>query len=639
MIGKILGGRYEIIEEVGKGGMAVVYKAKCLLLNRIVAVKVLKSDFEESEEFLKRFNTEAQAAASLSNQNIVSIYDVGEENGVHYIVMEYIEGLTLKDYIKRMGKLPWQESVKIAIEICNGLSAAHANNIIHRDIKPQNIIVTNAGAIKVADFGIARAASSSTMTADNDVLGSVYYFSPEQARGGFVDKKTDIYSLGVVLYEMLTGNVPYNGNSPVAVAMKHIEGTPSSICTAEPNVPKNIENIVFKAMEKDTLKRYQTIDEMQRDLIESLSVPTEREMEETQKVPVAVPTKTTEKNVDEPKESDGGDKKAIIFAIITSLVLVSVFAFLLITGLNNGGKTFKMIDFVDLSMEEALEKALDEGFLEENIKFVEELSDGEENIVLRQKPSANQVVTDDIEDAVITFYISKKKITTYELENYVNKDYEVVKKELEKVGIKVEIEYKESDEYDEDRIISQYPKAGEIINIERDKVLLEVSRKSADDELVLIPSDIIGKDELDAVDILEELGLEVETKEKESDKEKGTVVEYTPDRREVKKGSKITLYISKGKAEEDDNPPKLPERPQNPDNSNKTTKTLSIDISNYTSTVTIRIESGGKVVHESTHDPSKTPMFSATLSGSGVVSFDIYINGQKVGRRDINFNN
>ncbi len=266
MIGTILGDRYEILEEVGKGGMAYVYKAHCNVLNRTVAVKVLRNDLEGGEEFVNRFNAEAQAAACLTHPNIVSIFDVGEQDGLYYIVMEYIEGITLKEYIKAKGKLSPTESADIASQICGALSVAHEKNIIHRDIKPHNIMITSTGLVKVTDFGIARASNNSTMRVGDSILGSVHYISPEQARGGYVDCRSDIYSLGIVLYEMLTGKVPFESESPIAVAMKHLEEAPVVPMTLCPDVTPELQEVVLKAMSKETRKRYQGVDAMKNDL-------------------------------------------------------------------------------------------------------------------------------------------------------------------------------------------------------------------------------------------------------------------------------------------------------------------------------------------------------------------------------------
>jgi len=253
--------------------MAVVYKAKCLLLNRFVAVKILRSEFTDDEEFVKRFRVEAQAAASLNHPNIVSIYDVGKQDDIQYIVMELIDGITLKEYISRKGALPWKEAIGIAIQICSALEHAHRNYIVHRDIKPHNIMITKDGIAKVTDFGIARAVTSATITMVGSTIGSVHYFSPEQARGGFIDEKSDLYSLGITIYEMVTGKVPFDGESPVAIALKHIQEKPEKPIDINPKIPKGVNDLIIKAMKKDQNLRYQTASEMLADLQKVLADP------------------------------------------------------------------------------------------------------------------------------------------------------------------------------------------------------------------------------------------------------------------------------------------------------------------------------------------------------------------------------
>ena len=266
MIGIILGNRYEILRKIGSGGMANVYLAHCRLLNRNVAVKVLKNEFANDKEFLERFNKEAQAAAAISSPNIVNVYDVGHYGDIHYIVMEYVEGQTLKEYIDQNGMLSWQETVEYAIQICSALDTAHKNGIVHRDIKPHNIILTNDGVLKVTDFGIARASSYETKNMEESTMGSVHYFSPEQARGGYTDAKSDIYSLGIVMYEMVTGILPFNGESPIAIAIKHMQEKPVSPKEFNISVPLAVESIILKAMSKEQSLRYQSAEEMLADL-------------------------------------------------------------------------------------------------------------------------------------------------------------------------------------------------------------------------------------------------------------------------------------------------------------------------------------------------------------------------------------
>lgn len=262
LIGTVLADRYEITDEVGSGGMAVVYKAKDRLLNRYIAVKVLRPDLKDDADFVRRFNIEAQSAASLTHPNIVSIYDVGTDGDIHYIVMEYIEGITLKDYIDSKGELPWREALGYAIQIARGLEQAHKNSIVHRDIKPHNIIMTADGTLKITDFGIARASLGSTVTCDDNAIGSVHYVSPEQARGGYVDARSDIYSLGVVMYEMLTGKVPYDNESPVTIALMHLQSSPTPPRELNLSIPKAVEDIVLRAMSKEVSGRYPNITEM-----------------------------------------------------------------------------------------------------------------------------------------------------------------------------------------------------------------------------------------------------------------------------------------------------------------------------------------------------------------------------------------
>ncbi len=272
-IGMMLGDRYEILEKIGTGGMSDVYKAKDHKLNRYVAVKVLKQEFSENSNFVSKFRVEAQAAASLMHPNIVNVYDVGEDAGIHYIVMELVEGITLKRYIEKKARLSVKEAVSIAIQACMGIEAAHNNHIIHRDIKPQNIIISKEGKVKVTDFGIAKAATSDTIT--SNVMGSVHYTSPEQARGGYSDEKSDIYSMGITLFEMLTGRVPFNGDTTVAVAIKHIQEPMPSPRDYVPEIPVSVEQIVLKSTQKSPDRRYQTVGRLIEDLKKSLVSPDE----------------------------------------------------------------------------------------------------------------------------------------------------------------------------------------------------------------------------------------------------------------------------------------------------------------------------------------------------------------------------
>ncbi len=270
-IGMVIGDRYEVLEKIGTGGMSDVYKAKDHKLNRLVAVKVLKQEFSENENFVSKFRVEAQSTAGLMHPNIVNVYDVGDEDGVNYIVMELVDGITLKKYIEKKSRLSVKEAVSIAIQVAMGLEAAHNNNIIHRDIKPQNIMISKEGKVKVTDFGIAKAATSNTIT--SNVMGSVHYTSPEQARGGYSDAKSDIYSLGITLFEMLTGRVPFNGDTTVAIAIKHIQEDLPSPADYSDDIPISVEKIVLKCCQKSPDRRYQSAAELISDLKRSLITP------------------------------------------------------------------------------------------------------------------------------------------------------------------------------------------------------------------------------------------------------------------------------------------------------------------------------------------------------------------------------
>ena len=370
LVGKVIGNRYEMLEKIGEGGMATVYKARCNILKRYVAVKVLREEFTTDEEFIRRFNTEAQAAASLTHPNIVSIFDVGHEDNVYYIVMELVQGKTLKEIINEDGVLPWKWSVNIAIQVASALETAHKNNIVHRDIKPHNIIITEDGIAKVTDFGIAKAVSNSTITAFGTTIGSVHYFSPEHARGGYTDAKSDIYSLGVVMYEMLTGRVPFDADTPVSIALKHMQEKPVEPMKLNPSIPFAINKIIMKAMEKEPSLRYQNATEMLKDLSMALKDPeggfvksNAEKLQYTQRVPVLGEEPQVEVKKDGKKgklakyfEEHPTAKKVGITVIIAVLViLIPLAGFFGVQALLKAGlpKDVNLPNFVGQTLEEA----------------------------------------------------------------------------------------------------------------------------------------------------------------------------------------------------------------------------------------------------------------------------------------------
>ena len=513
LIGKVLADRYEIMEEIGSGGMAVVYKAKCKLLNRFVAVKVLRPDLQNDAEFVRRFNVEAQAAASLTHPNIVSIFDVGNEDGLHYIVMEYVQGTTLKEYIDEKHILPWREAVGYAVQIAKGLQQAHKNSIIHRDIKPHNIIMKNDGVLKVTDFGIARANVQATMTCEDTAIGSVHYISPEQARGGYTDERSDIYSLGIVLYEMLTGTVPFDSERPVTVAIMHLQDKPIPPRERNLSIPLPLEKIVLKAMAKEVSSRYRDISEMIDDLEAVLNDPSREIFEEesdeesavlsagsTIKMPavkIEIPEQDVEEEPKEPMDrkkkpqktqSAGIDKKkerrVITIAIICAIAVITLIttAFLSITGLGGmigGAETVEIPDLDGLLYDEAVERYVNIDDEEAEYKF--NIIRGKtvenklpEGTILAQDPEAgskvkkNEVIVITVELSGGSSDIILKSYTRY-------KDSREVEMEMEDLGLKAEFEEEFSDTIPTGSIIRQEPAAGNTVK-KGDKITFYVSK-------------------------------------------------------------------------------------------------------------------------------------------------------------------
>ena len=533
LVGKILADRYEIREEIGKGGMAQVYKAWCNLLNRYVAIKVLKEEFKDDKEFVHRFNVEAQAAAGISNPHVVSIYDVGFENGLYYIVMEYVEGITLKEYIAEKGRLPWREAAGFAAQICEGLEAAHKNHVIHRDIKPQNIIMTPDGVLKVTDFGIARATTQATMTMGNNAIGTVHYLSPEQARGGYTDERTDIYSLGVVLYEMLTGRLPFNDDSPVAVAIKHIQESPTPLRELNPDIPEAMEKITLRAMNKEQNVRYPSAGAFLRDLnrvllhpdypIEGqshLEEPDGEDMDTTMKMPsigesdieryrknhsgtdqkksrkdpdgYADYAQKVDQAVEERKLREIDEKRArreqkkkerrvTMIAILTAILVVAglgaVFAGLT-GGLDflKGGETIEIPKLVDMDLEKAQHQYKDTFSI---VKKSEEPSDKAAGAILEQSPEAGTKVQKR-EDIIIYVVVSAGN-TAVNLENYVGKNVTEANNALKESGFQVNIIEKYSDSEAKDTVMAQDPAAGTAV-APGGLVTLYVSKGSEDEK-------------------------------------------------------------------------------------------------------------------------------------------------------------
>lgn len=458
MIGKILGDRYEIIEEIGKGGMAHVYKAKCTLLNRIVALKILRDDLDGGEDFLNRFKSEARAAASLTHSNIVAIFDVGVDNGINYIVMEYVDGITLKEYILQNESLAYEEVLDISYQICEALEAAHEKNIVHRDIKPHNILITEDKKIKVTDFGIARFGTGNTLTTDDDILGSVHYISPEQAKGDNVDNRSDIYSLGVAMYEMITGKVPFDADTPVAVAMMQIEDTPVIPAEFEYSVPIALWQIIFKALSKDPDLRYQNALDFKTDINNLIQDPEYFLQDGYLYFDASVDADLIDYENYSNRPADSALKKGLVvfLACLTSFVLVSA-SVLIYTG--KIAEVFKFVSYEEVPNFNGKTLAEVEEYCSKNsIKLtVIETHDNnyEPGVVISQNPKAKS----ELEKFNALEITINKYASPFKLPNYTGLSYKDVQAELVEKGYKVNIVY-EIDELGEGLILRQSPKEG-----------------------------------------------------------------------------------------------------------------------------------------------------------------------------------
>ena len=555
--GKLLGGRYEIVEKIGNGGMATVYKAVDKVLKRNVAVKILRDEFTTDEEFIKRFEVEAQSAARLTHPNIVSIYDVGVEDSLHYIVMELIQGKTLKEIIvEERGPLPWKWSVNVAIQIASALETAHKNDIIHRDIKPHNIIITEDGIAKVTDFGIAKAVSNSTITAFGTTIGSVHYFSPEHARGGFTDAKSDLYSLGVVMYEMVTGKVPFDADTPVSVALKHMQEEPEEPIELNKHVPTAVNKIIMKALQKDTTLRYQSASEMLVDLRKSLKNPDGDFVEENEYDPTAktqrLSTEMYENFRDNPddKKKKKKDNKFVAFikkhkalSIIVGLILLfalSLGGTLLVLNITNPPEV-AMPNVVGLSREEA-QKQIEDANLVFEVSSEEYNKDVEAGHVISQDPSYMEGYNSVKEGSTVSVVISKGQETTT-VPKVVGMEQEEAIKALEEANLKAEVVEETSRRVEEGIVISQETEADSEAYA-GDTVKIHVSIGTGIEQVTVVS--VVGQDEATAKSTLENLGLTVTISYQTATSDNGKVTAQSIDaNRTVDKGSTITLTVNK----------------------------------------------------------------------------------------------
>ena len=557
--GKILGNRYEIIEKIGNGGMATVYKSKDRVLNRYVAVKILRDEFTTDEEFIKRFRIEAQSAASLTHPNIVSIFDVGNEGNLYYIVMELIKGKTLKEIItEENGPLPWKWSLNVVTQIASALETAHKNNIVHRDIKPHNIIITEDGIAKVTDFGIAKAVSNSTITAFGTTIGSVHYFSPEHARGGFTDAKSDLYSLGVVMYEMLTGKVPFDADTPVSVALKHMQEKPVEPKELNENIPQVVNDIIMKAMQKDINLRYQSATEMVKDLNTALKNPDENFVHIGNNVGAATQRISTqeiaeaERRANEQKNK-GKEKKTNKFKElikkhkVASAILGAIFLFFIAFGATMGivelanPNEVQIPDLVNKTEDEA-EQILKDLKLKLVVKSEEYNENIEKGKIISQDPPYQENYTIK-EHSEISIVISKgtEKV---DVPNVVGKRREEAEKELKEVGLVPEIIEENDEKVEAGIVLSQDPEDGENVN-KGSTVKLVVSKGSAIVK-VEVPS-LVGKNEQEAKALLVEAGLKANIiNDEDESKNDGVVLRQSKEPgTQVQEGTTITITVNK----------------------------------------------------------------------------------------------
>lgn len=581
MIGKVLGNRYEILEKIGGGGMALVYKAKCRLLNRYVAVKVLRPEFIQDDEFIRKFKRESQAAASLSHHNIVNIYDVGFEEGMYYIVMEYINGKTLKDYIKEQGKLSVDEALNVAIQISEALNHAHKNKIIHRDIKPHNIMVNEYGEIKVMDFGIARATSSNTIVDGGDVIGSVHYFSPEQARGGYTDEKSDIYSLGIVLYEMVYGHVPFEGDTPINVALKQVQQDIEFDEYESKMIPAGLIQIIKKCVQKEQAYRYQSAMELVNDLrrvkynkdetiVEDhdafensptmIMKPIKEELTPEKKLEEAIEKQMVKKETvtkkDAPKkqkveskpkvktdDKKMSDKSVKIIAVVSALI-VAVVIFVVgtkVKGLFSSPGEVEMPYLVGLTQEIAQEKMDEQGLIlkvrEE--KFDEKYKEG--TIIWQSVAEATKVKSGFTIEVDIS-----KGYKFIEMPDLSGKNTAEANTIITQLGLLPGEVKTEASDKPEGIIISQFPAANE--RIKEGTPVDYVLSQGSDQEKVMMPN-LVGLTLDQAKKQLAKEGLSIGTTKNEVSAtfEKDKIMNQLPNAGdEVTKDTKVNLVISSG---------------------------------------------------------------------------------------------
>ena len=658
-IGKILDNRYEILDVIGVGGMAVVYKAYCHRLHRFVAIKVLKRDLAADAEFRRRFHEEAQAVAMLSHPNIVSVYDVSKGDDLDYIVMELIDGITLKQYMqKKQGRLNWRESLYFITQIVRALGHAHSRGIIHRDIKPQNIMVLRDGSVKVADFGIARIMSAAQTTLTQEALGSVHYISPEQARGSHIDARADIYSAGVVLYEMLTGRLPFDGDSPVSVAIQHINAKPIAPREIVPDIPLGLEQITMKAMASRIDQRYMNAEAMLRDLEEfrknpqvdfhydlasfhgSQPVPDEptqsmdssSSLNRRQHPPArtrTAPPPPRRRPPEERYEEEPETRRNWVIPVVVVVFLAAVGVFLWITFFSDMFRQEDALRVPNL-LGQNISDVLQDGEVLEHFNVVEQSRQAsdeyEEGEIISQDPDAGTEVTADEGPITIHVVVSSGQ-ETMDMIDVVGDTYETAVTRLQQMDLKVDTPVREhSDDVEEGKVISSDPAEGAQVH-PGDTVKLVIS-DGPETKLVTVPT-LTGTTLESARQIAAGAGLTISNvTEVNSNYPAGQVIyQSVAPNTEVEEGTSIVLQVSLGPAQTQPDPEPTTH-----------TKTISVTLpTDERESVAVRITVDGREVYNQEVDPSKEATVHTSVRGSGTAEVCVYFDGELADQYSLNF--
>ena len=645
--GRLLGNRYEIIEKIGSGGMATVYKAKCHVLNRYVAIKILRDEFTTDEEFIKRFEVEAQSAASITHPNIVSVYDVGVDGNLYYIVMELIKGKTLKEIItEEKGPLPWKWSVNIASQIASALETAHKNHIIHRDIKPHNIIITEDGVAKVTDFGIAKAVSNSTITAFGTTIGSVHYFSPEHARGGFTDEKSDLYSLGVVMYEMLTGKVPFDADTAVSIALKHMQEEAKPPIEVNPNVPVAVNDIIMKALRKDTNLRYQNATAMLLDLKRALKEPNGDFVDNndyqdfpTQRISTIgleeerSAKSTNAKNNKKPNKFAQFIKNHKVLSSIVGLILLFVITLGLTIGISNARRP------KEVAIPNLVGKTVDEAkqiLTENKLNYVEDSSEYNTTYPAGQIISQTPNFVDGRKikqntDVKVVVSLGTETTTVPKLKGLTKDEAEDAAKSSK---IKLEFVDEISKTVEAGVIIKQEKDEGETVNA-GDTVKVYVSIGTGIKQVAVVS--VLYKDEETAKQTLQDLGLTVNVEYGE-DKTRGNGVvlkQSIESGKTVDEGSTITITVNKlAELKTGTVTINVKSITGFQDTYEETTKnnntvagsTETVKKENKAQDVTLKVTVDGEQVYKNSVKENNTAVKVDNVSGTGRVQIKVYID-------------